>query len=271
MTERRPARVVAVSLKMYFGHARTMAYCDAIGEIARTEPAVGSGDVEMVVLPSFVSVPGALARLAGTGVRVGAQDVATHDDGPFTGEVSGAVLRELGCTCVEIGHAERRTLFGESTDVVAAKVRAALRNGLVPLLCVGEAQPVAARDAAAEVLTQVADALPADLEGGILLAYEPYWAIGAPRPAAPDHVAEVAARVTSAVDGRWPGLRIVYGGSAGPGLATTLGDAVDGLFLGRFAHDPAAVRAVVREYAGLVSPVAPVGTAAAATSSATES
>ena len=254
MSGSRPARVVAVSLKMYFGHARTMSYCDALAAVARTEPVVGSSAVELVVLPSFVSVPGALSRLSGTAVRVGAQDLATHDEGAYTGEVSGAVLRELGCTHVEVGHAERRTLFGEGADVVAAKVRAAVRNGLTPLLCVGEADEVSPADAAREVVRQAVDALPDGLDSDVLLAYEPFWAIGADRPASPAHVATVVAQVRAAVGSRWPGLRVVYGGSAGPGLATTLGEAVDGLFLGRFAHDPEAVRAVVREYAALVQP-----------------
>ena len=249
-------RTVAVSLKMYFTHARTMGYCDALRAIARTEPALLSGATELVVLPSFVSIPGARARLAGTGVFVGAQDLAVHDDGAFTGEVSGAVLAELGCTHVEVGHIERRTLFGEGPDVVAAKLAAALRNGLIPVLCVGETRPVGATAAAAQVCDQVHAALPHPVGSDLLLAYEPVWAIGADRPASPDHVATVARLVRARLGERWPSLRLIYGGSAGPGLAARLGDAVDGLFLGRFGHDPAAVRTVVRELGAADTPQA---------------
>jgi triosephosphate isomerase len=240
-------RTVAISLKMYFGHRRTREYCAALAALAARDPDVASGATELVVLPTFLSIPAALAAAGSTRLRVGAQDLAVEDAGAFTGEVSGAELAEIGVTHVEVGHAERRRLFGESDAVVAAKAAAALRNGLVPLLCVGEPSRGPATAAAEVVVDQVASALPDGTDRRVLVAYEPVWAIGAAEPAPVDHIRSVCSRVRSALDRRLGDLGIVYGGSAGPGLVTALGDTVDGLFLGRFAHDVSAVETVLDE------------------------
>ncbi len=244
---------VGVSLKMYFSHARTMEYCGALRDIAVGEPELLDGDTELVVLPTFVSVPGAIDAFRGSPVRVGAQDLAAADDGAFTGEVSGAELAEIGCTHVEVGHAERRTLFGEDDATVTAKATAAWRNGLVPLLCVGEPGQIDPDDAGDVCVAQVRSALGAAAEAGltgrVLVAYEPYWAIGAPQPAPTDYVIAVCDRIRAELTSELDDFAILYGGSAGPGLLTELGGAVDGLFLGRFAHDPEAVRSVLREAA----------------------
>ncbi len=212
---------------------------------------MSAGETELVLLPTFPSIPAVLEEVAGTPVRVGAQDLSTEDGGAFTGEVSGAELAELGCTHVEVGHAERRTLFGEGDAVVAGKMAAAWRNGLTPLLCVGERVETAPASAAEVVVEEVRSALTdcrADgLTGRVYIAYEPHWAIGQPRPASPAYVAEVCRRVRAALDGELDDVAVIYGGSAGPGLLTELGDSVDGLFLGRFGHDPEAVRGILLE------------------------
>jgi len=240
--------LVAVSLKMYFDRPRTLAYCGELARWARSTPAVAAGEVRVAVLPDFLTLDAALRVLAGTGVRVGAQDLCSEDRGAFTGEVSGADLAALGVACVEVGHAERRTLFGEDEALVAAKTRAALRNGIVPMLCVGEAERGRPEDAAASVLAQVRSAVGEDASADeVWVAYEPWWAIAAAEPAPADYVARVCLRVREGLAGHLPNASLVYGGSAGPGLLTRLGDAVDGLFLGRFAHDPAAFVAVVDE------------------------
>jgi triosephosphate isomerase len=242
---------VAISLKMYFSCARALEYSRQIAALAKDDEGVRTGATELVVLPSFVSVPSALTAVRGTNVRVGAQDLATEDSGPFTGEVSGAELAEIGCTHVEVGHAERRTLFGESEAVVAAKTAAALRNGLVPILCVGEPTATDPAAAAGVCVGQVLSALPQNLDDAairrVVIAYEPYWAIGAAQPAPTSYVADVCQRVRAALGDHVEDSAIIYGGSAGPGLLTELGDAVDGLFLGRFAHDPQAVGGVLAE------------------------
>ena len=107
------------------------------------------------MLPSFPAIPACLEIFAGTPVRVGAQDIASDDGGAFTGEVSGSMLAELGCTHAEVGHAERRRLFGETDDVVAAKAVAALRNGLTPVMCVGEPERTTADLAAASCISEL--------------------------------------------------------------------------------------------------------------------
>ena len=240
--------IVAVSLKMYFERSRTLDYLQSVAQLARDHPAVASGQVALAVLPDFLTLAAAAEAVRGTRVMLGAQDLCHEDRGAFTGEVSGRDLASLGCRCVEVGHAERRTLFHEDDAMVAAKTAAALRNGLVPLLCIGEPVRGEPEEAAAHCARQVRSAF-ADVrsEQPVWLAYEPVWAIGASAPASPHYVREVCTLLRERTAELLPNAAIIYGGSAGPGLLTDLGRAVDGLFLGRFAHDPAAVRAVVEE------------------------
>lgn len=245
---------LGVSLKMYLDHAATLGWVDAVSAIVRQQPAVASGRVEVAVLPTFVSIEAAVRAAGDSGLGVGAQDIAWDDHGPYTGEVSGVDLAALGCRYVEIGHAERRALFGEDDKMIAGKLAAAVRNGLTPILCVGERDRISAPAAAAACLEQVGGAL-GEIDGPVpelIIAYEPVWAIGADRPAGAEHVREVCRLLRSGLtdDHRPDRVRIIYGGSAGPGVLTSLSDAVDGLFLGRFAHDPAAVRQVITEAAG---------------------
>ncbi|ROQ39658.1 triosephosphate isomerase [Frondihabitans sp. PhB188] len=244
---------VGVSLKMYFGHARTVEWATAIGDIARRHPAVADGLVELFVVPTFPSIVPVRDALAGASVRLGAQDIAWADSGAFTGEVSGVELAEIGCTLAEVGHAERRALFHEDDEVIAQKTAAALRNGLTPLLCVGEEEAASPAISSLEVTQQIESALAQAGPGAIIVAYEPQWAIGAPKPAAPEYIAAVVAELeqfVQALEGR-DGSRVIYGGSAGPGLLTSLGGDVKGLFLGRFAHDPAAVELILDEVVAL--------------------
>ena len=184
-------------------------------------------------------------------VLVGAQNCYSDLLGPFTGEVSPAVLSEVGCSIVELGHAERRRLFGETDETTAAKADAVSRTGMIPLVCVGEVNGPAFSQmgsseeqlsaAANEVMVQVRSVLSAVRdESQIVLAYEPVWAIGASEPAPVEHVLGVVKRIRASpeVQNRTGEVRIVYGGSAGPGLFDNLKEELDGLFLGRFAHDP---------------------------------
>jgi triosephosphate isomerase (TIM) len=248
------ARVsVGVSLKMYFGHADARRWFARVAELGAAHPAVADGRVECFMIPTYIQVLPALEAFRGTRVAIGAQDVATEDAGAFTGEVSAAELAEVGVRLAEIGHAERRRLFGETADVVRAKTAAALRNGLTPVLCVGEVEHLEATDAATVVVSQLRAALAGASAGRVIVAYEPVWAIGAPEPAPATHIATVARALRVVLDALADreGSSVIYGGSAGPGLLTILGDAVDGLFLGRFAHDPAALASVLDEAATL--------------------
>jgi triosephosphate isomerase len=192
---------------------------------------------------------------AGTGVLVGAQNLFWEDRGAFTGEVSGVMLRELGCRYVEVGHAERRRLFGEGNEVVALKVAAALRNSLSPVICVGEPERSDVKQASVSCIAELEAALqyaPTDHAAGpIVVAYEPQWAIGASAPAPPEHIAHVCQELRRwVVASHAPGLqgsRVIYGGSAGHGLLSRLADSVDGLVLGRFVHEPKAFEAILDE------------------------
>jgi triosephosphate isomerase len=242
-----PKITIGVSLKMYFGQAVTLDWCRAVTAIARDRTALLDGDVELIVLPTFPSLVPVIATIGDAPVTVGAQDLHWADSGAYTGEVSGAELAEIGVRAVEIGHAERRRLFGETEDVINRKTTAALRNGLIPLLCVGETERVPATEAIAVVHDQVESALAGAPDGRVIIAYEPVWAIGAPDPAPDDHIRSVCGALRDRTDRA--GTSVIYGGAAGPGLLGRLGDTVDGLFLGRYAHDPEAVRTVLDEAA----------------------
>jgi triosephosphate isomerase len=240
--------IIGVSLKLYFGYAETLEWCRTVARLTGH-----ASRHELFVLPTFPALPAVAEILTGTGIGMGAQNLSATDAGAFTGEVSGAVLAELGCRYVEVGHAERRRLFGEDEPVVAAKTAAALRNGLVPVLCLGEVDHGPADVAAQECLGQLESALTVvgseGLSGRLLIAYEPHWAIGAAEPAGDDHIRTVCSALREALCGLddHPHSAVIYGGSAGVGLLTRLAGGVDGLFLGRFAHDPAALAAVLAE------------------------
>lgn len=244
---------IGSSLKMYFGHQRTLEWVRAVADICAHHPATTGGTVQFFVIPTFPSILGVVELAGPAGIAVGAQDLHWEDAGPFTGEVSGTELAEVGCTMVEVGHAERRALFGETDATVARKTLAGLRNGLAPLLCVGEPDRGSPEQAAAFCIRQLESGLAlaraAGVGGRLLVAYEPIWAIGAAEPAAPEYVSAVcrALRDHLGDDELFPQAQVIYGGSAGPGLLPRIAADVDGMFLGRFAHDPNAVRQILDE------------------------
>lgn len=249
---------LGVSLKLYLDIPRTLSWAKAVGEMARRHTAVRQGLLRLFVLPSLPALHPTLEALEGSGVLVGAQDLFWEDRGPYTGAVSGADLRQAGCSYVEIGHAERRTLFAEDDGIVRKKLAAALRNELTPILCVGEKRHGSATEAAAATVKQLQSALEEfsldDTIEDLIVAYEPMWAIGAQRPAPADAVKEVSIALKNALSGdpRVGKASVIYGGSAQPGVLRALGGSVDGLFLGRFAHDPWQFEQVVEETEGLL-------------------
>lgn len=242
-----PVRRVGVSLKMYMDHRRTMQWLTEVAALPL--PA----EVELFVIPDFLSLYPAAALLGAGPVRLGAQDVFWEDQGAYTGEISAPMLAAAGCRYVEIGHAERRALFAESDAVIAAKAAAATRSGLIPLLCVGEPLQAGTEAAIAFCRAQIAAVLAAIPEQAeLMVAYEPVWAIGAAEPAGAEHIRAVSQGLRECLQGRRASL--IYGGSAGPGLFQTLDGHVDGLFLGRFAHDSQALLQVLQEVAAAVQP-----------------
>ncbi|QZN86433.1 triose-phosphate isomerase family protein [Cellulomonas sp. C5510] len=253
MSARTTRPLAAVSLKTYLGQADTLAWLEAVRGVAVTGPA----GVDLLVLPVATALPDAARVLGAVGVRVGAQDCSWTPPGAYTGELPAELLAEVGAEVVEIGHAERTGVLGEDAAVTAAKAAAAVRAGLVPLVCVGEDERVSPEAAASRCAAQLDAALRDVPEGPVLVAYEPEWAIGADEPAGPDHVRAVCRRLRTHLDAHRPDHRLLYGGTAGPGVFTRLHPDVDGLFLGRRAHEVAALAEVIEEMARVAGP-APV-------------
>jgi len=239
---------------MYFGVKQTTDYVEKLLEqLPRTSEVFGAVDV--FVVPEFISLPAVAGLLKDMRIMVGAQDCHHEDKGAYTGEVSPASLREIGCKIVELGHAERRRMFGETDEITGKKAVSAARNGLIPLVCIGEKTKGSIELAVQECRVQVeavVGALPADSE--LILAYEPVWAIGQPEPAAAEHVVGVTSELRKMVEKREGTTRILYGGSAGPGLFEKLVAGVDGLFLGRFAHNVEAFVKTIQEIANAQAP-----------------
>jgi triosephosphate isomerase len=217
MDSRRRRLLVAGNWKMNGSLAHVQALAAAIdgGALTRLDR------VQLVLFPPSVYLAEAQRRLGGSGVAWGAQNLSDHDAGAFTGEVSSAMLRELGCACALVGHSERRTLFGESDDVVARKFVAAGRAGLTPVLCVGESLDEREHGTTEAVVSRQLQAV-LDLAGpgafaDAVVAYEPVWAIGTGRTASPDQAQEVHAfirrRLAAADPDLAAGLHILYGGS----------------------------------------------------------
>jgi triosephosphate isomerase len=179
---------------------------------------------DVAVLPPFTALRSVQTLIEGDKLRLvyGAQDISAHDDGAYTGEVSGRMLAKLGCGYVLAGHSERRRYHGEDDALVNAKVKAALRYGITPVLCVGETLEVRqAGDHIGHTLAQVNGGL-AGLRGeqvaGLVVAYEPVWAIGTGEVATPEDAQECCAAIRGWVSARHgdevaAGARILYGGS----------------------------------------------------------
>jgi triosephosphate isomerase (TIM) len=207
------------------------------------------GGVDTVVCPPFLALAAAVERCRRSPVRVAAQNMHEAEGGAFTGEVSAAMLLEVGVSAVVLGHSERRQLFNETDEALARKVPVALRAGLEPILCVGESE--AQRDAG-ETESVLRRQVEADLEAvedddltRIVIAYEPIWAIGTGRTATPEQAQDAVAHIRSLVAERdadqASAVRILYGGSVKPtNAAELLGQPdIDGALVGGASLDPA--------------------------------
>ena len=211
---RRP--LVAANWKMHGQKARVDAL---VAALVRDVPPL-SGVVDVLVCPAFVYLDSLHAAFAGSGIALGAQNLHQEDEGAFTGEVSGGMLKEAGCSHVLVGHSERREYFAECDVQVAQKFGAALRAGLVPVLCVGEtrAQREAGETGAVvcRQLQAVIDAHGVDAVTNAVLAYEPVWAIGTGLTATPEQAQEVHALIRACLadnGGKAAATRLLYGGS----------------------------------------------------------
>jgi triosephosphate isomerase len=184
--------------------------------------------VEVVVLPPFTDLRSVQTLVDGDKLllRYGAQDLSPHENGAYTGDISGAMLAKLGCSYVVVGHSERREYHSEDDALVNAKVKAALKHGMTPILCVGE--PLAVREQAGHVAHVVAQldaglaGLTAEQVAGIVIAYEPIWAIGTGEVATPDDAQEVCGAIRARLAalfsaGVADAVRVLYGGSVKAG------------------------------------------------------
>ncbi len=228
--------------------ARSFARTLAESDVARSHA------VQLFVIPPFTAVADVAELLAETRVTVGVQNVHWADSGPWTGEISAAMAADCGATLAEIGHSERRTHFGETDRTVGLKVAAALRHGLTPLVCVGDAPDDYQAGRTAEVLERQARAAVSDISPGaagrIVFAYEPVWSIGDGGTAADPGFADEqhALLKKSLLEATGCEVRVVYGGSVNADNCVALAARpnVDGLFVGRSAWQVEGYLAIVR-------------------------
>jgi triosephosphate isomerase len=246
MPERTP--YLAANWKMHKTIAEAAAFVDAL------LPRIAATPHDIVICPPYPALAEVVERSRGSAVRVAAQNMHEEESGPFTGEVSAPMLREVGVDGVILGHSERRQYFGESDEALARKLPAALAAGLEPILCVGESEEARDANQTDAVLERQ---LELDLAGldparlaDVVIAYEPIWAIGTGRTASPEQAQEAIAfirdmlRESGAAAGA---VRILYGGSVKPANAAELlaMPDIDGALVGGASLDPEEFAAIV--------------------------
>ncbi|MBY4402488.1 triose-phosphate isomerase [Rhodococcus fascians] len=213
--------LIAGNWKMNLNHLEAISL---VQKIAFSLPEKYFHKVDVTVIPPFTDIRSVQTLIEGDKLLLtyGAQDVSAEDSGAFTGEISGSMLAKLGCTFVVVGHSERRTLHSEDDAVVLAKTKAALKNGLTPIVCIGEGLNI--REAGEHVAYNVAqlrgslDGLSADDIAKVVIAYEPVWAIGTGRVASASDAQEVCGAIREELKELASaevaaGVRVLYGGS----------------------------------------------------------
>ena len=243
--------LLAGNWKMYKTPAETQAFFDAFLPLV-----AGTTGRDAAICPPYIDLAVALAATAGSNVGIGAQNLAAGKEGAMTGEISGHMLKTIGCKYVLVGHSERRQFFAENEAGVLSKTQAALEYGLTPIVCVGEL--LAQRESGSTEAV-----LDAQFEGGmasltpdrfskIVIAYEPVWAIGTGKVASPEQAAEAHAFIRGRVAAKFgtaqaTATRILYGGSVKADNVKGLmekGD-IDGALVGGASLDPKSFAAIV--------------------------
>ena len=248
--------LIAGNWKMNYNHLEGLALVQKLAFMLNRKDFAA---VEVAVLPPFTALRSVQTLVAGDKleIRYGAQDLSTHDKGAYTGEVSGAMLAKLGCTYVLAGHSERRQYHGEDDATVNAKVKAALRWELVPILCVGETIEIRQ---AGHYVSHCQSQVEAGLRGlkaeqvaGMVIAYEPVWAIGTGEVATPQDAQEAITAIrdrVSEVHGNdaAASVRILYGGSvkASNIAAMMAKPAIDGALVGGASLDAGEFVRIIR-------------------------
>jgi len=239
--------LIAGNWKMNTNHREAIAL---VQKLAFSLPEKYFAKVEVVVLPPFTAIRSVQSMVDGDKllIRYGAQDLAPRDSGAYTGDVSGVMLAKLGCSYVVVGHSERREHHHEDDKLVNAKVKAALKHGMTPILCVGEGMEVReAGDHTAHCTGQLVAALAglkADQVRQVVLAYEPVWAIGTGRVATPADAQEVCGALRGRLADSFGAevastVRVLYGGSVKANNVTELvkQNDVDGALVGGASLD----------------------------------
>ncbi|WP_033292762.1 triose-phosphate isomerase [Amycolatopsis jejuensis] len=239
--------LVAGNWKMNLNHLEAIAL---VQKIAFALPEKYYAKVDVTVLPPFTDLRSVqtLVDADKLPLTYGAQDVSPHDSGAYTGDVSGPMLAKLGCSFVTVGHSERRAIHGETDELVNKKVKAALKHGITPILCVGE--ELAIREAG-EHLAHTQAQLVEGLKGlkteqvqAVVIAYEPVWAIGTGRVATPADAEEVCKALRGTLAEKYgdevaTAVRVLYGGSVKAGNVSELvaADNIDGALVGGASLD----------------------------------
>ncbi|GHB14114.1 MULTISPECIES: triose-phosphate isomerase [Streptomyces] len=245
MTTRTP--LMAGNWKMNLNHL------EAIAHVQKLAFALADKDydaVEVAVLPPFTDLRSVQTLIDGDKLKIkyGAQDISAQDSGAYTGEISGLMLAKLKCTYVAVGHSERRQYHNETDEICNAKVKAAYKHGLTPILCVGEGLDIRkAGDQVSYTLAQLDGGLkdiPAEQAESIVIAYEPVWAIGTGEVATPEDAQEVCGAIRRRLAELYSqepadAVRIQYGGSVKSGnvAAIMAQPDVDGALIGGAALD----------------------------------
>jgi len=246
------APVIAANWKMHKTRAEATAFTQKL--VARLTPLpdwIATAErpgVEAILAPPFPLLESVAREAAGAPLALAAQNLHPAEQGAFTGEVSGAMLADLGCGYVILGHSERRALFQESSEWIAEKVAAALHHQLRPILCVGETLEQREADETEVILAEQLEGSLAKLDPALaerlVLAYEPVWAIGTGRTATPELAQEAHAFLRGCLNRRFGAvadrIRIQYGGSVKPDNAESLlrQPDIDGALVGGASLDP---------------------------------
>jgi triosephosphate isomerase (TIM) len=244
--------LIAANWKMHKTLAEAVAFTESlqreVGDIA---------DREVVLAPPYTALAAVRHALWRTDFKLAAQNCHWEDRGAFTGEVSGAMLRDVGCDYVILGHSERRQLFGETNETVQKKLTAALSCGTLPILCVGEVLEEREGGTTFTVLGGQLDAalkgLPVEQAGQLAIAYEPVWAIGTGKTATPEQAQEVHAFIRERCTSLWDKtvaqkIRIMYGGSVKPDNVDTLmaqAD-IDGMLVGGASLEVSSFKRIIQ-------------------------
>ena len=213
--------LIAGNWKLNLDHLQAIAFVQKLAWSLK-DARLDFDEVEVAVFPPYTDLRSVQTLISADKlpIKFGAQDLSEHESGAYTGEISGAFLKALDCEYVIVGHSERRTMHNEGDDVVAAKTAAAVRHGLVPVVCVGEtAEDLEKHGPSAVPVAQLKAAL-AGVTGGadIVVAYEPVWAIGSGQAATPEQAEQVAAQLRKVLvealgQETADATRILYGGS----------------------------------------------------------